>query len=108
MVSAWATANHISLGWVVGWLAHNDIAAAMRSGTSVLIWGVFVRTVLCLHITWSVNAVCHLWDYRNYDTDNESKATGCSACLHWAMVGTTTIMLMRTQHGWEKSGASLT
>ncbi len=41
-------------------------------GLSLLVWGVFVRTVLVWHITWSVNSVTHLWGYRNYDTDENS------------------------------------
>jgi fatty-acid desaturase len=36
---------------------------ALQLGLSVLIWGVFVRTVLVWHITWSVNSVTHLWGY---------------------------------------------
>ena len=36
-------------------------------------WGVFVRTVLVWHITWSVNSVTHLWGYRNYETDDDSR-----------------------------------
>jgi fatty-acid desaturase len=45
---------------------------AIQFGLSVLIWGVFVRTVLVWHITWSVNSVTHMWGYRNYDTDEFS------------------------------------
>jgi len=46
---------------------------AIQFGLSVLIWGVFVRTVLVWHITWSVNSVTHLWGYRNYETDESSR-----------------------------------
>ncbi|MGP0089132.1 MAG: acyl-CoA desaturase [Xanthobacteraceae bacterium] len=46
---------------------------ALQFGLSVLIWGVFVRTVLVWHITWSVNSVTHLWGYRNYETDESSR-----------------------------------
>jgi len=46
---------------------------ALQLGLSVLIWGVFVRTVLVWHITWSVNSVTHLWGYRTYDTDESSR-----------------------------------
>ncbi len=46
---------------------------AIQFGFSVLIWGVFVRTVLVWHITWSVNSVTHMWGYRNYDTDESSR-----------------------------------
>jgi fatty-acid desaturase len=46
---------------------------AAQFGFSVLIWGVFVRTVIVWHMTWSVNSVTHLWGYRNYDTDDSSR-----------------------------------
>jgi fatty-acid desaturase len=46
---------------------------AIQFGFSVLIWGVFVRTVLVWHITWSVNSVTHMWGYRNYETGESSR-----------------------------------
>jgi len=46
---------------------------ALQFGASLLIWGVFLRTVLVWHITWSVNSVTHLWGYRSYATDEESR-----------------------------------
>ena len=46
---------------------------AIQFGFSVLIWGVFVRTVLVWHVTWSVNSVTHMWGYRNYETDECSR-----------------------------------
>ena len=36
-------------------------------------FGVFVRTVLVWHITWAVNSVTHLWGYRSYETDEDSR-----------------------------------
>ena len=38
-----------------------------------MMFGVFVRTVLAWHITWAVNSVTHLWGYRNYETDEDSR-----------------------------------
>ena len=38
-----------------------------------MMFGVFVRTVLVWHITWAVNSVTHLWGYRNYETDEDSR-----------------------------------
>jgi fatty-acid desaturase len=46
---------------------------AVQFGASVLLWGVVVRTVLVWHITWSINSVTHMWGYRNYDTDDDSR-----------------------------------
>jgi fatty-acid desaturase len=49
------------------------VAAAAQFGLSLLIWGVFVRTVAVWHITWSVNSVTHRFGYRNYETDESSR-----------------------------------
>ena len=38
-----------------------------------MIFGVFVRTVLVWHITWAVNSVTHVWGYRSYETDEDSR-----------------------------------
>jgi fatty-acid desaturase len=45
---------------------------SLRMGLSFLVWGVFVRTVLVWHITWSVNSLAHVWGYRNYQTRDDS------------------------------------
>ena len=47
--------------------------AGVQFGLSLLVWGVFVRTVAVWHITWSVNSVTHMWGYRNYETDENSR-----------------------------------
>jgi stearoyl-CoA desaturase (delta-9 desaturase) len=60
-------------GILVELLRGGDAKDALQSGLSFLIWGVFVRTVLVWHITWSVNSVAHLWGYRNYETDESSR-----------------------------------
>ncbi|MGH7137206.1 MAG: fatty acid desaturase, partial [Pirellulales bacterium] len=46
---------------------------AVQFGLSLLVWGVFVRTVAVWHITWSVNSATHIWGYRNYETDENSR-----------------------------------
>lgn len=40
-----------------------------------LTWGVFLRLVLVLHATWSVNSICHTYGYKNYESDDDS--TNC-------------------------------
>ena len=37
------------------------------------LWGVVVRTVAVWHITWSGNSFPHLWGYRNYETNDNSR-----------------------------------
>ena len=60
-------------GFVSALIMGDDLTEAFQFGVSVLIWGVFVRTVLVWHISWSVNSVAHLWGYRNYQTDEDSR-----------------------------------
>jgi stearoyl-CoA desaturase (delta-9 desaturase) len=38
-----------------------------------LIWGGLVRIFVVHHITWSVNSVCHLWGFRPYHSEDESR-----------------------------------
>lgn len=47
--------------------------AGVQFGLSVMIWGVFLRTVMVWHITWSVNSIGHVWGYRNYKTKENSR-----------------------------------
>ena len=47
--------------------------AAIQFGLSLLVWGVFLRTVLVWHTTWAVNSVTHIWGYRNYATGESSR-----------------------------------
>ncbi|HVU89486.1 MAG TPA: fatty acid desaturase [Pirellulales bacterium] len=54
-------------------LAGDTRAAAVQFGASVLVWGVFVRTVAVWHITWSVNSLTHICGYRSYETGENSR-----------------------------------
>lgn len=60
-------------GFAVAWLFGATPAEAAQTGLSILLFGVFVRTVLVWHITWAVNSVTHVWGYRNYETDEDSR-----------------------------------
>jgi fatty-acid desaturase len=42
------------------------------TGMSFLTWGMFLRLVYVLHITWFVNSATHMWGYRNYTTTDDS------------------------------------
>ena len=43
------------------------------TGWSFVMWGMFVRLVYVLHVTWLINSATHLWGYRSYDTGDDSK-----------------------------------
>lgn len=54
----------LGLGWAWGgwWL-----------GLSLVVWGMFLRLVYVLHVTWLVNSASHIWGYRNYETSDNSR-----------------------------------
>ncbi len=60
-------------GFLVGLATTETTMQAVQFGASVMVWGVFVRTVLTWHITWSVNSVTHIWGYKNYPTSDNSR-----------------------------------
>ena len=60
-------------GFLGGILQGDTLGQSLRSGGIILLWGVFVRTVLVWHITWSVNSLAHVSGYRNFSTDDDSR-----------------------------------
>ena len=70
-----------AMGFVAAALAGNSTPQSLRSAGLMLLWGVFVRTVLVWHITWSVNSLSHFWGYRNYPTDDDSRNNAFVAFL---------------------------
>ena len=68
-------------GFGAGLLNGGSVGDAAQFGTSLLVWGVFVRTVAVWHITWSVNSAAHLWGYRNYETGEDSRNNWLVAIL---------------------------
>jgi len=73
----WVYAAHalafFGIGFLVGWALGGSAYDGFQFGLSLLVWGVFVRTVLVWHITWSVNSLAHLWGYRSYETRENSR-----------------------------------
>jgi stearoyl-CoA desaturase (delta-9 desaturase) len=62
---------HILLGaaiFTVGWALWD-----WYTGVSLVAFGMFVRLVYVLHITWAVNSATHMWGYRNYATKDNSR-----------------------------------
>jgi stearoyl-CoA desaturase (delta-9 desaturase) len=42
-------------------------------GWPLVVWGVFLRTVVGLHATWLVNSATHTWGYRTWETPEGSR-----------------------------------
>ncbi len=74
-------AVYAAAGLIVGRWAGGDWSQGLATSASWLIWGVFVRTVLVWHITWSVNSLTHLFGYRTYATDEDSRNNWLVAIL---------------------------
>jgi stearoyl-CoA desaturase (delta-9 desaturase) len=70
LLGSWAV---FFLAGAIAGLSGATTADAAQFGASLLIWGVFVRTVVVWHITWSVNSLAHLWGYRTYETGEQSR-----------------------------------
>ena len=62
-----------AVGLLVGRWSGGDWGHGLRLAASWVVWGVYVRTVLVWHITWSVNSLTHLFGYRTYETGEDSR-----------------------------------
>jgi fatty-acid desaturase len=73
LIYAGHAALFFAAGFGLGWGEGGSAAAGLQLGLSFLVWAVILRTVLVWHITWSVNSLTHLFGYRHYATDDNSR-----------------------------------
>jgi fatty-acid desaturase len=52
-------------------------------GFSMVLWAIFLRTVMGWHFTWLVNSATHLWGTRRFETRDDSRNNGLIAALTW-------------------------
>ena len=64
---------YFAVGLGVGWFWMGDYWKGLQFGLSILLWGVILRTLYVWHVTWSVNSLTHLFGYRNYPTEENSR-----------------------------------
>jgi stearoyl-CoA desaturase (delta-9 desaturase) len=73
----WVYATHALLfyliGLAVGWAWTGEWIGGVQFGLSLLLYGVIYRTLFSWHVTWGVNSIAHLWGYRNFETDENSR-----------------------------------
>ncbi|MEO8647736.1 MAG: fatty acid desaturase [Acidobacteriota bacterium] len=50
-------------------------------GWQMLLWGVFLKTVVGWHFTWLVNSATHLWGTRRFETRDDSRNNALIAAL---------------------------
>ena len=60
-------------GFAAGWAMSGELMGGVQFGSSLLLYGVIVRTVYTWHVTWGINSFGHLWGYRNYETNENSR-----------------------------------
>lgn len=39
----------------------------------MVLWGIFLRTTLTWHVTWFVNSATHVWGYRRFQSNDDSR-----------------------------------
>jgi len=109
---AWINLGQMPLffaaGFAVAWLSGEAPADAAQTGLSILLFGVFVRTVLVWHITWAVNSVTHLWGYRITRPTRKAATTSLSASFPTAKAGTTTTMPIHARRATVIAGGKST
>jgi fatty-acid desaturase len=70
-----------AIGATIGAITGGTLMSAVQLGVSMVVWAVFVRTVVVWHITWSVNSFTHMAGYRNYETGEGSRNNWIVALL---------------------------
>ncbi len=71
----WLNRNFVLLQIPMGLLLY------ALGGWSFVIWGLFVRVVLLWHSTWFINSVTHMWGYRTFETNDNSRNLWWAAIL---------------------------
>lgn len=73
----WVYVAHAALfyfvGLAVGWATTGELMGGVQFGLSLLLWGVAIRTVYSWHVTWGVNSISHMWGYRTFETNENSR-----------------------------------
>lgn len=71
----------IALGLLIPAVLGGVITLSWAGVWTGLIWGGLVRVFLVHHVTWSVNSACHLWGFRPYQSDDQSRNNVVSGIL---------------------------
>jgi stearoyl-CoA desaturase (delta-9 desaturase) len=72
---------YFAAGFVIELALGGTGGEAVQFGASLWLWGVVVRTVLVWHVTWCGNSFPHLFGYRNYETDDNSRNNALVAII---------------------------
>jgi fatty-acid desaturase len=64
---------YFAAGFLIELSLGGTLQQALQFAASVWLWGVIIRTVLVWHVTWCGNSFPHLFGYRNYETNDNSR-----------------------------------
>lgn len=63
--------------WLNSWhwvpLAVLGAVLYLAGGLPMLLWGIFLRVTVGLHVTWMVNSITHMWGSRRFATRDDSR-----------------------------------
>jgi stearoyl-CoA desaturase (delta-9 desaturase) len=67
------------------WIPIVIVAAALFAigGWTMILWGVFLKTVIGWHFTWLVNSATHMWGTRRFETRDDSRNNALIAAITW-------------------------
>ncbi len=57
------------------------IAMFAIGGWTMVLWGIFLRTVVGWHATWLVNSATHMWGTRRFETRDDSRNNSLIAAI---------------------------
>ncbi len=59
------------------------VVLTLIGGLPMLLWGIFLRTVIGWHATWLVNSATHLWGTRRFESRDTSRNNALIAAITW-------------------------
>lgn len=69
------------LVYLTGDILHHHAPQLHTNGWQLLIWGFFISTVFCSHMTFSINSIDHMYGTRRYNLPNTSRNNVIAAIL---------------------------
>jgi fatty-acid desaturase len=72
---------YFAAGFLIELSLGGSTGEALQFAASVWLWGVIIRTVLVWHVTWCGNSFPHLFGYRNYETNDNSRNNALVAII---------------------------
>lgn len=63
----------VALGLAIPGVIGGLITMTWTGAALGVLWGGLARMFLLHHSTWSINSICHVWGWRDYRTDDESR-----------------------------------